>query len=140
MILLDTNVILDKFLGRDGYEEATKIIELIVKKQKEAIIASIVPDIHFLTKKNSDYTSFEIQDMISELIKYIKVLSVSENDIKMALKLRWKDFEDAVLYCTALSNNVDCIVTKNVKDFEDDKIEILTPKDFLSKYYAERER
>ena len=49
----------------------------------------------------------------------------------MALDLSWKDFEDAVQYAVAKSNNVNVIITNNMKDFEKNDISIVTPKEFL---------
>ena len=57
-------------------------------------------------------------------------------DIDKAFNRNWKDFEDAVQYTVAESNGVDCIITRNKKDFEEDAITILTPGEFIEKYGA----
>ncbi len=49
----------------------------------------------------------------------------------MALDLAWNDFEDAVQYSVAKSNNVDIIITNNKKDYEKNDISIMTAKEFL---------
>ena len=46
----------------------------------------------------------------------------------------WKDFEDAVQYTVAESNGIDCIITRNIKDFEEQEIPCLSPKEFVEKY------
>ena len=45
-----------------------------------------------------------------------------------------KDFEDALQYFSAKAIGVDCIVTRNVKDFPFSELQVLTPKDFLAHY------
>ena len=49
--------------------------------------------------------------------------------------VRPEDFEDAVQHYTAISGKADVIITRNVSDFIPyNKLEVLTPKEFLAKY------
>jgi predicted nucleic acid-binding protein len=41
------------------------------------------------------------------------------------------DFEDAIQYFTAIENEQDLIITRNLKDFKSSKLPILTAKQFL---------
>ena len=65
------------------------------------------------------------------MLKFLTILDVGKKDIETALSLQWKDFEDAVQYAVALSNNVDFIISRNSKDFESNEIPVLSPKEFL---------
>lgn len=78
--------------------------------------------------------SFEAQDRILGLMEFLSVLNVTEQDIRAALKLRWKDFEDAVQYAVAMFNGVDAIITRNAKDFERQDIPVMTPGEFLDTF------
>lgn len=49
----------------------------------------------------------------------------------MAADAQNKDFEDCVQYYSALSGEMDCIVTRNKKDFENSDIPIYTSSEFL---------
>ena len=42
--------------------------------------------------------------------------------------------EDAVQYTVAEANGVDCIITRNKGDFEEDAIPCYSPQEFLEKY------
>ena len=53
--------------------------------------------------------------------------------VKSSVSLRAKDFEDAMQYFSAKEIGADCIVTRNVKDFDFAEIEVLTPHEFLEK-------
>lgn len=64
----------------------------------------------------------------------ISILPVTEKDIDTAFARDWKDFEDAVQYTVAESNGVDCIITRNKDDFEEDEIPCYTPQEFLAKF------
>jgi len=132
-LLIDTNVILDYLLSRGGFSEQAKAIFDLVKygEHFEVLSSSAVTDIFYhLNKELRD--SFQAQDQIRELMEIVAVLTVSERDIRTALDMRWKDFEDAVQYAVALSNHVDAIISRNVKDFEGDEITVMTPGEFLS--------
>jgi len=132
-LLIDTNVILDYLLSRQGFsEQAKQVLELArYSSDFEFLSSSAVTDIFYHARKELK-DSFEAQDRISDLIRFISVLNVTEQDIRAALKLRWKDFEDAVQYAVALANHVDAIITRNVRDFERTDIPVLTPGEFLS--------
>lgn len=137
-IFVDTNIILDFFLKRENFDYAKTIIDY-AKEQKEieCITTSMVTDIHYLLQKGDNsnkYNSFEAQDILSDLMKYIDVIQVTKEDIINALSLRWKDFEDALQYSTAVASGIECIVTNNTKDFKDADIKVMTPKEFLEIY------
>lgn len=48
-----------------------------------------------------------------------------------ALDNNFKDFEDAVLYESAVHSNVEYIVTRNVKDFKSSKIPVFEPVELI---------
>ena len=69
--------------------------------------------------------------------KKISILSVTEKDIDTAFARDWKDFEDAVQYTVAEANGVDCIITRNKGDFEEDQIPCYSPREFVEKFKKE---
>ena len=139
IVLLDTNVVLDYLLDRDGSEYTYELFKMAREnKSLECVTSSIITDIHYITKVHSEYTSFDIQDIIETMITFLEVLDVTKEDIEYALSLRWDDFEDAVQYSVAYANGIDCIITNNKKDFIKSDIEVLTPAEFLSKYAGRR--
>lgn len=80
-----------------------------------------------IRKYVSDKTKRE--EFIKFLTKVFKILPFSIDDINLALTLEKKDFEDNTLIATAINNNIEAIVTSNIKDFKNNKIKILEPKD-----------
>ena len=66
---------------------------------------------------------------MSEGKKNIIGMLLEEYDIKSA-----KDFEDALQYFSAVQAGADCIVTRNIKDFDFSTIKVLTPNEFLAQY------
>lgn len=42
-----------------------------------------------------------------------------------------KDYEDAVISCCAKRNQMDCIVTRNIKNYERSKLKALLSDEFI---------
>lgn len=58
--------------------------------------------------------------------------------ISQAIQSDFSDFEDAVQYHTALSGNIDAIITRNPKDYINSAIPVYTPSEFIQvPYWAE---
>ena len=130
-LLIDTNVILNMAFNRSGCEDAVLLFKRIRDGKNRAFItASTVTDLFYIIRK--EIKNIEKTYVIMEnIFKLVEVLSVTEEEIKIAFEQKWKDFEDCVQFITAKSNRMDCIVTVNLKDFEDSSLNVLTPKECI---------
>ena len=69
---------------------------------------------------------------LSQICDVLHTVPVDGLVISMALQSGWRDFEDAVQYCSAVSSKtVDGIITRNEKDFLLSKIPIISSSEFL---------
>ena len=60
------------------------------------------------------------------------IIGVEKEKLQAALKNKsFSDFEDGVQYECAISYDVDVIVTRDVKHFENSKLKVMTPHDFM---------
>ena len=57
-----------------------------------------------------------------------KIVGVALNDDS------FNDFEDGLQYFTAIENNQDIIITRNLKDFKASKLPVMTAKQFLETF------
>jgi len=57
---------------------------------------------------------------------------LNEKIIDLALNSDFSDFEDAIQYYSALENNIDVLITRNLKDYKKAQISVLTAHDFLN--------
>ena len=60
------------------------------------------------------------------------LLDTAGIDCRKAISSEMADFEDAVMVETALRCGMDCIITRNVKDFQYGTIKAILPDDFIS--------
>lgn len=133
-ILVDTNVILDVLLKREPfYHDGAKVLNLSSKGNVDLFVsASAVTDIYYIANQTIKNRS-EIKNLLSRLLKVVSIASVSEDMIKRALELPWKDFEDSVQYSVALLQEMEGIVTRNPNDYREAEIDIWMPEELLRK-------
>lgn len=130
-ILVDTNICIDAAIVRKPYvDTALKIINLSETGKVEVNISAHSFDtIYYVLRK--EFSISKRYTLIAELRSVFGVAPVTAPIIDKALKLRWKDFEDAILYEVAIASDCDAIVTRNTSDFKKSKLPILTPLQFL---------
>ena len=130
-ILIDTDVCLDFVLERQPFFiEANKIFQTIALNKVTAFVASItIINIYYFGRKEKG-RDFALQE-IQKLLKLIEICSVNLNTLQHAIFSPVTDYEDAVQCESALSENLDAIVTRNTKDFENSPIQIYSPNEFL---------
>ncbi|MDR2581513.1 MAG: PIN domain-containing protein [Fibromonadaceae bacterium] len=130
-VIIDINVIMDWLFKRKEHEFAAKVVDLCAKKEISGFVCAHEITIlsYFLEKevKNRE----QVTKVLSKIIKIFSVLDLKSNILNKALKSKIKDYEDAVIEQSALVNGCGLIITRNVKDFENGKIQSITPKDFL---------
>ena len=60
-----------------------------------------------------------------------------KQDTFESLNNNFSDFEDSIQYSTALKvDNLDAIITRNIRDYKKSKVTVLTPEMFLNKFYS----
>lgn len=130
--LLDTCVIIDVLQERDSFFEDSLAVLNAVADNKFCgyISAKSITDIYYLTRKYIHNES-ETRKVIQKLLELFDLADTAGNDCKSALLSEMTDYEDAVLVQTALRCDCDCIITRNIKDFDKAAIRIFTPKEFL---------
>ena len=131
-VLIDTNVILDVLLKRSPfYEAAIEVLKLSVREDiQEFVSASAITDIYYIAYKNMRDKAV-VRELLKKLLLIVSVAGVSEEEIQKALELGWKDFEDSVQYSVALLNEINGLITRNVKDYSSSEIQVWEPNQFL---------
>jgi predicted nucleic acid-binding protein len=133
MALTDTNVVLDMLGKREPWYRAASDILFLGAQGKchLALSASTVTDIYYLVQRHLCHDQSKSLDIITRLLEFFSVVEVGFEDCCLALTSRVKDYEDAVLVEAARRAKVDCIITRNTKDFEAASLKIFTPDEFL---------
>ncbi|ANI90022.1 hypothetical protein A9P82_12460 [Arachidicoccus ginsenosidimutans] len=132
-IFLDTNIVLDYLLGREGeLDKIEQIIDLAMENVFECYISETVisTSIYFL-EKNKKPT----MEMIRAFCRLCKILSYHSNTLYSNIE-SFNDLEDGFLYYLALHHKMNFFITRNIKHFKSQLplLPALTPTQFLNSY------
>lgn len=128
--LVDTNVVIDLLLNRDGADAAALFDGAEKSEYRISICSLSFTNIYYSLRKFLSHN--QRINCLMQLQEVLHILPVDENVIKASLACDWQDFEDAVQYYSAAADgSVNGIVTRNTKDFKKSKIEVIDPKFFL---------
>ncbi|RKX78591.1 MAG: PIN domain-containing protein [Spirochaetes bacterium] len=125
-VLIDLNIILDMLNKRDDHESALAIIDLCIKKKIKGYVSSheITTLAYFMEKQK--YSKIKRNKVINRLLNNLSVLSPNEKILRNALSSEILDYEDAIIDELASNEELDFIVTRNIKDFKKSKNKIYT--------------
>ncbi len=130
-LFLDTNVILDFLLAREGeLNEIEEILDLASKGKIDCYISESVlaTTLYFLEKEKKK----NIIQMIRSIWSVLKVLPLDHKVLYSSLEI-FSDLEDGLLFFLAHFHKMDFFITRNIKDFRNApaSLPVLTPSQFI---------
>lgn len=131
-VFIDTNILIDLLADRKPFSRFAIEIFVAAENKKIKLFTSShsIATAHYLLKKY--VTEKELREMLLYLLDYLTVIPIDIDVLKRSLKSKYKDFEDAIQIVAAQSiEKIDCIVTRNVKDFKGAEIPVLAPDEFV---------
>jgi predicted nucleic acid-binding protein len=131
-VFVDTNIVIDLLSRRAPFfDEAAVLFSLADKKQIELTVSS-------LTIANTGYTllrqmdSTKAKSILRKLRMIVNVLPLDDKIVGLVLNDEtFEDFEDGLQYFTAIENGQELIITRNLKDFKNSKLPVMTAKQFI---------
>lgn len=130
-LLIDTNVFLDVIFKREPFfKSSLHVLQLCEQGKIDcAVSAKSLCDIYYFVhnRMHSSEKAYEAINYIRRLMPFAPLFSL---DIIMACDLKWNDFEDCLIYLAAKDNQLNGIVTRNVKDFKQSDIKVYSPEYF----------
>ena len=130
-VFIDTNVMIDYLAERaDFYRPACQILSLAERKKIKLYASSL----SFATTSyvlNRVKPTEIVNSALSGFMTLCSPTAVDASIVASALTSSFKDFEDALQYFSAVKSNMDVIVTRNKKDFQDSTLLIMEPQEFL---------
>lgn len=131
-ILVDTCVVLDVYQRRETFFEGSfEFLKRSLLRDDELFITSnSFTDIHYLLFKGI-HDEKKTRRLLTKMFEIFSILDVTSLDCLNAMESKMKDLEDALLVECAKSNHIDIICTRNIKDFKNSDIKVVTPAEFL---------
>ena len=132
-VLFDTCVAVDVLQRREPFwKDSYAAFLAVANRQADGFLtAKSMTDIYYLTHRKT-HDKKETHRVLSTLLTVFGLLDTMASDCRNALFTYTGDFEDAVMIETAVRSQMDCIVTRNVRDYRISPLPIYTPAEFLN--------
>jgi predicted nucleic acid-binding protein len=133
-VFVDTDIVLDLLAKRDPFFPfAAELFTKADRKEINLFVSSLCfSNLNYIVSRQK--TASEARKLLATLKVLVTVLPVDDKIIELALHSRFKDFEDAIQYHCALEHGIRILVTRNVRDYKQARISVLTAEQFLINY------
>ncbi|MGB0879809.1 MAG: type II toxin-antitoxin system VapC family toxin [Polaribacter sp.] len=131
-LFVDSDVVIDFFTDREPHvNPASELFELNEKGNIVLYISALsINNIYYIVRKYLGHKkTLEILESLTEMTE---IIGTTKKEVIQALKNDFRDFEDSIQYSSALTiKGLDVIITRNIKDYRNSKIAVMTPLNFL---------
>jgi predicted nucleic acid-binding protein len=130
-VFVDTDIILDLLSQREPfYIYAANLFSQADKNRiKIYMSASSFAALYYLIAKST--SNNEARKIIGKFKVLVHVLPVNDKIIELALNSAFRDFEDAIQYYTAVENDINILLTRNLRDYKHAEIPVMSAQDFI---------
>ena len=130
-IFLDTNVLLDIFMRREPYYDASAQVVYACERGQFTGGFTTLSACNIVYALRTQLGSAQTIEAIRRLVGIIEPIGTSVASLLQSLENPQTDFEDTVQSKCALEWNADTIITRDKSGFTDSAIPVLTPSEFL---------
>ena len=133
-VFIDSDILLDVALARSPFFNASK--QILAMAENNLIIGNIssncIANVYYILRKSGGDNN--ARKFIFNIVKFMTVITIDHQNVLEALKSKFTDFEDALQYYSAVENQCEYIITRNIEDYETSTIKVLLPEEFLRLY------
>jgi predicted nucleic acid-binding protein len=131
-VFVDTDIIYDLLGKRDPfYLAAAQLFTLADEGKIQIYISALsLANLYYLISKQK--SEEETKEILRKFKVLIHVAPLNDKIIDLALNSDFSDFEDAIQYFLALQNDLEVLLTRNLKDYRKAQITVLTAHDFTN--------
>jgi predicted nucleic acid-binding protein len=131
-LFVDSDVVIDFFTDREPHvNPASELFELSEQGTVKLYLSAIsINNIYCIVRKFLGHK--KTLEVIEALTEMTEIIGTTKIEIIQALKNDFSDYEDSVQYSSALTlKSLDAIITRNVKDYRNSSVAVMTPLNFL---------
>ena len=130
---VDTNFVLDLLLQREPFfSDASSLFSMADNERVILSVSSLtLAKSHYIITKGG-LSPVKAKSVISDLKLLLTILPLNDRVLTLALNDQtFSDFEDGIQYFTALENDQDLIISRNLKDFKASQIPVMNSHSFI---------
>lgn len=134
-LLIDTNIVIDLLAKREPFYHESALLFSLGDKGLISLSVSALSfaNTHYILSRQM--TAGEARRILRQFSLLVKVLDLNERIIKLSLNDdTFSDYEDAIQYFSALELHQEVIITRNLKDFKNSKLPVMTAAQFLAAF------
>ena len=131
-IFVDSDVVIDFFTDRAPHvNPASELFELNEQGKVKLYLSAIsINNIYYIVRKFLGHK--KTIEVVELLVEMTEIIGTTKNEIVKEFKNNFTDYEDSVKYSSALTiEGLDVIITRNIKDYRNSSIAVMTPLNFL---------
>lgn len=131
-LFVDSDVVIDFFTDREHHANpASELFELSEQGSISLYLSAVsINNIYYIVRKFLGHK--QTLEVVETLTEMTEIIGTTKIEIIQALKNDFSYYEDSVQYSSALTiKNLDAIITRNVKDYRNSSIAVMTPLNFL---------
>ncbi|MCL1922968.1 MAG: PIN domain-containing protein [Propionibacteriaceae bacterium] len=130
--IVDTNIVLDVLLQREGfYDDSYQILSLIAQGKIDGWFpAGCVADVFYILRR-AGLDSSSARMAVLALTKVVPLCETHPSAVTKALGYTMNDLEDAILAATAQRIGAEVVITRNIKDYVSSPVEAWSPSQVL---------
>jgi predicted nucleic acid-binding protein len=132
-VFLDTDVIIDFLTDRKPFSESASLLfNRIDRKEISGYTSSqSISNLYYILRKYGSHK--RVIQALKELNTFIGILPVNQKIIRNAMQSGFTDLEDAIQYYCAESGYVDAIITRNIRDYKEAKLPVVSPETLVGR-------
>lgn len=131
-LFVDSDVVIDFFTDREPYvNPASELFELSEQGSVNLYLSAVsINNIYYIVRKFLGHK--KALEVVETLTEMTEIIGTTKTEIVQALKNDFSDYEVSVQYSSALTiKDLDAIITRNIKDYRNSSIAVMTPLNFL---------
>jgi len=130
-VFIDTNLLLDVFLNRETFVDASAAVfaDCESGKIKGVVSAISLNNLHYILSRHIGKS--KALEAVRIVLNVFTIVPLDEKILHLAADLSHKDFEDAIQLQSAIQAGADCIITRDANHFPKDELPILSPSEYL---------
>ncbi len=132
-LYIDTNIIIDLLAKRQPfYQSAADIFSIADQREVKLSVSSLTfANTNYILSKHK--SRIQTKEILRKFKILVRVIKLDAKIVELALNdSDFSDFEDALQYFTALENKQDILITRNLKDFKNAKLPVMTAEEYLT--------
>ena len=112
------------------FQSAILLFNLAEQKEIDAYIRPVsISNLYYILRKTSGKAA--AISAINTLRLILGIAPMDQRMVDIALASGFDDIEDALQYYTAVENNMEVVITRNVKDYKKRDIQVMTCDEYL---------